>query len=406
MSFQVALIDKSEIVQKMLSHCLHYFSAEVSRFDSLEACQSYFKDKKLEIVFVDWEIKKRDLAVIHSAMETFQPVPVVLLYRNGHVPLDFISSDKIPYKIQKPLEPKAVRDIFMKLVPDIKESAIHSFLRFPKSKGQTMKSSTLDHQKNIKGVKVDSAKDKQPLLKETQSVGILDEIKERTQTFVRQTFTGTLKEKTNTQNPVLQKPASLGNKAEENIQSDKDQVISPSLIQKDTLFSDQKSPTVKTTPPKESEPDFNRSSIQDKDTVPTSIKKIKKEDINIDENTQNDLAPMAIKSSVSKMEYSQLASQMELSEKDIIRVLNKYKDSLEFQDLMEKVLSEYAKTAVKNILQGHKVTDLMKQPLDDFKEGERFKQLVEQQITQYVQKHLPTVIKNTVEKEIQKIIGN
>ena len=33
MALKIALIDKNEIMQKMLSHCLHYFGADVHRFD-------------------------------------------------------------------------------------------------------------------------------------------------------------------------------------------------------------------------------------------------------------------------------------------------------------------------------------------------------------------------------------
>ena len=394
MSTYAALIDRSEIVQKMLSHCLHYLPVEVLRFDSLEASQSHFSDKKSDIVFIDWEIKKGDEAAIYSAIEEMKPVPVVLLYRAGlNIPVDSISSSQIPYKIKKPLDPKIVRDILVKLVPQIREFKIHSFLRFPKSKEEKEKSSTVNGLKNAQNQADLIAKDFQIPVKSSQKSTLSDTAKDKAQSFFKQTFSGilTVKDKTEAQGSR----ASIQNKNVQNSLNQKqdltqqDQKVKTSLFEKGK--SNQKHPPL----------------VQKERTVTGEVQnKLNKENINIDENTKNDFAPMAIKSSISRQEQSPISVNVPWSEKDILRVLNKYRDSLEFQELMEKILSEYAKKTVTNILQEDKVTDLLQQPLKEFKESQRFKEIVEQQIIQYVQKQLPLVIKEIVEQEIKNIIGD
>ena len=134
-----------------------------------------------------------------------------------------------------------------------------------------------------------------------------------------------------------------------------------------------------------------------------SVKTFDKDDINIDEDTQNDLAPMAIKSSVSPTKKPEESS---LTKQDLFHVFNKYKDSLEFQKLMEKVLSEHVQATVAEVLRKDSVKDILQKPLEDFKESDHFKQLVEKEISQYLQKQLPLVIKKIVENEIRKIVGD
>ena len=177
-----------------------------------------------------------------------------------------------------------------------------------------------------------------------------------------------------TQNPLIQKE-----------DRDKSQEAIPFLIEKE-----KKDPPI---------------SLTQQENKPTQIK-MDKENLNIDEDTQNDLAPMAIKSSAPEQRGSETSQIFELSDKDILRVLNKYKDTFEFQKLMEKALSGYAKETVANILQGNKMTDLLQQPLTEFKESKKFQELVERQIIQYVKKQLPLLIKEIVEREIKKIIGD
>ena len=289
---------------------------------------------------------------------------------------------------------------FTSLVPQIKESKIHPFLKFPKGREEKAKSVASDDQKDVQQIQDTSAnlqKDShvQQEAQAHQNVKILDKAKEKTQTFFKNTFSGilTLKEKEGAHDvhSSLRQNPSDGKTQNENTQKSLDQNMA-------TAQNQQKAHSLTK--------DDNIPSIQKETTVKASFKKMDKDNINIDENTQNDLAPMAIKSSVSQRDDSEPPSNIELSEKDILRVLNKYKDTLEFQEIVENVLSEYAKTTVTNILQENKVTDLLKQPLTEFKESQKFKELVEQQIIGYVQKHLPLLIKDIVEQEIKKIIGN
>ena len=231
MSIHIALIDQSEIVQKMLSHCLYYFSAEVLRFDSLKDSQSHFADKKPDIVFVDWEMKRDNEAVIYSTIQDMKPTPVVLTYRLSYKPqIDAIPVNQVPYRVRKPLEPKVVRDILTKLVPQAKESKIHPFLVFPKSKEEKKRekrqTSAAHVQKDIKKHSVTSkvafVRDRQAQTKSPHNFKILDEMKEKTQAFLKYTLPGMVTEKIkpqeksvsskpeeilseDTQNPLIQK---------------------------------------------------------------------------------------------------------------------------------------------------------------------------------------------------------
>ena len=411
MSIHVALIDKSEIVQKMLSHCLHYFSAEIFRFDSLEDSQNHFSDKKPDIVFVDWELKKGNKELIYSAVEQFKTVPVVLLYReSAGDQLAFLSPEKVPYKIKKPLAPKAVRDILSELVPEVRESKIHSFLRFPQSPDEREKASQMKSLSESKG-RINSPrrsfeKTEDSLDKTEQESKFLDKAK-KTQSFLKHTFSGIfpLRDKKEEEQvsldaiepdlPVKKAPPEekMANTGIQNL-----------LTPKPGPSKDQK---VEKPLPETKIPHLSTPVMKKGKTANTIVSGLNKEDINIDENTQNDLAPMAIKSLAAQQPTGPASlSKLELSEKDILRVLDKYKDSLEFQEIMEKVLSEYAQKTVTNILQENQVTDLLRQPLAEFKEGRKFKELVEREISQYVKKHLPLLIKELVEREIKNIIGD
>ncbi len=349
MSLYAALIDKSEITKKMLSHCLYYFAAEIQRFNSFEEGKTHFANKQPDIIFVDWDVKNGDKAVVYSVMEEIKQIPVVLLYRA--VDSAQISSD-ISHKIQKPMDPKRVRDTTTELVSKVKESKVHPFLKFPKVKETTIKETSQTLKKEL------SSQEEAIKAKAHDNQTTLQEENKQTKAL---------------QDKVIQK-LSL------------DETLKTSLSLKERKQEKIDLPLFK-----------------DKGT---STRKIEKENINIDENTQNDLAPMAIKSSDISQTHHFKDQNFKLSEKDILRILNKYKDTLEFQELMEKTLSDYAKKAMTNILQGNKITDLLQQPLNDFKESQTFKELVEKQIIQYVKKQLPLLIKEIVEQKIQQIIGD
>ena len=396
MSFQVALIDKSEIVQKMLSHCLHYFAAKVSRFDDLEKSQSHFLDQKPDVVFVDWEAKGEGQELIYSVIEKMNPVPVILLYRSNQASqIEAIPSHKIPHKLTKPLNPKSVRDLFTSLIPEVKDSGLHKFLKFPKTekekKEQQVSEPPPSSQKTTNASIADL--EKESLLQTATKVKFPTQLQEETQILIKETFSGIIPKDeledeedeledelpAQPQNPLLENPSTATLKKDKDI----------SLVEKGIISAFPKTPSSNT------ELTAERSSL-----------KLNKEDIDIDENTQNDLAPMAIKTSPQASSDFKMGKELVLSERDILRVLNKYKDSLEFQELMEKVLSDYAKQTVTNILEDNKVTDLLQQPMTKWTASKNFKKLVQTQIIQYVEKQLPLAIKEIIQQEIEKIIGD
>ena len=418
MSFSVSLIDRSEIVQKMLSHCLYYFSAEVFRFENWKDSQSHFSEKKPDIVFVDWEIEQENNPVIYNIIEEIKPAPVVLLYRPNHQ-IEALSLKSIPHRLKKPLDPKTARDLFSELIPRVKESKIHPFLKFPT--GSDKKAPVQEKQSFTKF---------EPAVQEITSPEAFSQFnkpKKEEAESSRQTVSPVApKQNFSEERPLKEsglgqkistakKTISFSLKKEKINSSPSDENSLSPTREKDQDGSGTKAkksltPAAKIKPlsaPPSVLNKINKLNWQDKkEREETLEKKMNKERLNIDEDTKNDLAPMAIKSPASEQADSHFDKKIELSEKDIIRVLNKYKDSLEFQELMENVLSEYAEQAVKHILQEDKTANILPPILKEFKESQQFKKLVERQIIGYVKQELPSLIKEIVEKEIKKIIGS
>ena len=152
MSLSVALIDKTEAVETVLAHCLHYFPARIQRFDSLEAFQAQLSKQKPDILFIDWDFSSEDLPKALDFISHVQPLPVVLMQKEAH----FAQAQKNPqianlHRIKKPLYPAEVRKLFLNLSPAAKEASIYNFLRFPsknpeamasKDDGQSLRSAT------------------------------------------------------------------------------------------------------------------------------------------------------------------------------------------------------------------------------------------------------------------------
>ena len=130
-----------------------------------------------------------------------------------------------------------------------------------------------------------------------------------------------------------------------------------------------------------------------------------KEQLNIDENTKNDFAPMAMKSAPDTQDEVLEKKTFIMSEEDILRTLKKYKDSLEFQNLMERVLSEQAEKALSGFLQGLNRADFLKQPLHAFQQSQSFREILKKEVAQYIKAHLPLAVKEVAEREIKKITG-
>ena len=119
MALSVALIDKSQIVEKMLTHSLHYYAVDVLRFDSLEAYKSENFKKKPSAIFIDSSISIPD-----SLSQDF-----VVIMERGAKP----SLQTPPFRINKPLDPVQVREVFQKSCPELKGSKFHEFLEHPES---------------------------------------------------------------------------------------------------------------------------------------------------------------------------------------------------------------------------------------------------------------------------------
>ncbi|MCY4321460.1 MAG: hypothetical protein OXC37_03525 [Bdellovibrionaceae bacterium] len=410
MGLKVALIDKSEIVHKMLSHCLYYYTIEVHRFDDFDSYLKSFHNEKPDLIFIDWEIKKGDQPIIYTAIDQFHAVPFVLLYRKTMEQDISAVSNQVPHKISKPINPKKVRDICVELIPELKNSALTSFLEFPKSaeekneesnKPSSIKSQPvkpIEKQEETKSF-ITNLINKTGLFK-IPSPEEMESAEEQPETFKEASSSLESSEKSSikaSSNLVKQASSSLYSK---NIKPTDTTSVTQNIISN-------KSPLEKNLDSSIAEKDKNpikQVSSQKKTHIMNKPKNFNKENMQIDEDTQNSLAPMTIKNTPSGK--TQSAQSHSLSKQDILQAFNKYKDSLEFQKLVEKNLTEYAQSAVSEILKPDSVKNGLKKPLEDFKQSAQFKQLVEKEISQYIQKQLPLVIKSIVEDQIKKIIGD
>ena len=516
LAIHIALIDKSEVIHKMLLHCLYYYTVQVHRFNSLEEYSAQFKDNQPRLIFIDWELKRADRPLIYTARDQFQFIPLVLLYRQDlKADLLNLPKDKIPYRIKKPLNPKEIRDICVKLIPELKNSTLHSFLKFPKSEEEKKQEEqnkpsppqpkqtqteelqeepAEDKTKSFIGSLIEKTKRFIPAKEEIETVEEFPEkeneaslnpkqpvgqgfqtssgltsvarpqssenqdlsaqstsspkkrpakdlsepvktvdttLTDQTPLTTRKTVDTTLTDQTP---PTTRKTADTAltdqtplttRKTADTAPTDQTPPITrktadtaptdqtPPITRKtaDTALTDQTPPAVRKTSDQNLDylaeqlkeaGSVTKSPSKKSKVIKTKDKIINKENINIDEDTQNDLAPMAIKSS----SLDKKPNRQNLTKQDLLQVFDKYKDSLEFQKLMEKILSEHIQSAVAGILKGDSVKSALQKPLADFKESAQFKKLVEKEISQYMQKQLPLVIKSIVENEIKKIIGD
>jgi len=336
MKIQVGLLDESEIIKKMLSHCLHYFVVNIHSFKTWDECLLYTNNEKLSILFVDWDMLSGKNRLIDLVRENLSSIPAVLMYRQDSS--DEISqkdSEFAPHRLTKPLNPKQVREIFSKLVPQINESSIHSFLRFPKDLSPPADQTS-------------SGQDPKTQTTKTQQVPYEAMTQKTKQIF----STGPQA------NPSLEPAGSL----------------------EASSFSLQSKPS----------------------------KKLDKSEIVLNEDTKNELAPMAIKSSNSKKDLDSIGSKA--AEEHTLEVLKKYRDSLEFTKLMEKTLSDYAKEALCSLLEPEQTKSTLKESMKEFQEGEKFKKQVDQEIKilmeAYLKEELPLKIKSILQEEIKKILSD
>lgn len=394
MSISVILIDKSEIVGKMLSHCLYYFSANVRRIESWNEKKAKIKEIEPDIIFVEWEIKTEGKALAFSVAEEMKPTPVVILYRSSSGPeINSLPSDQFPQRLVKPFDPKILRDTFTKLVPQMKDSKVHPFLKFPKGKAY-------EKEMNLKEENIKIS----PSSQKAETNPLLQSHLNQTKSPVKQTEKTDLSPSPPLLNPSNQtkSPVKQTEKTDSSFPSINSMLQETSTSKPSNTMEKQKNITqqkeeIKTTP------EQHIASLRKK---PPTLDREETKEFNIDETTQNDLAPMAIKSSAPERASASKSENIELNEKDILRILNKYKDTLEFQQLMEKTLKEHALEAVTKILQNDNLKTVLEKPLTDFKESQSFRTIVELEIKKYLKEQLPLTIKTIVEEEIKKIIGD
>ncbi|MCY4512093.1 MAG: hypothetical protein OXB86_00220, partial [Bdellovibrionales bacterium] len=142
-----------------------------------------------------------------------------------------------------------------------------------------------------------------------------------------------------------------------------------------------------------------------------------KEDIDLDEDTANDFAPAALSSKASAD-----VADTEQNREMILKILHEYKDTLEFESLMEKALKNYGDKMVKqivaqdsqNIIQkafaSYKDTPQFKTDMGDFlkeyleKNGDIKKQM-EKTLMSFIQTQLPVLAKELIETEIKKLLN-
>ena len=498
---QVALFDKSPIIKKMLSHCLHYFATDIHSFSTLqefllESQKEETQTKNISAIFVDWEMQQEDQPIFYQLQKQFKDIPLVLLYRSNFLPkVNKLSKEDFPYRIPKPINPKEVRELFIQLIPQAKKSPIHAFLQFPKteidkqpiqkpkdflsSSAQTHPGGNTSSKKSLRGEIIEKTltgikKLIQKPAEETKS--LLDTLVNQTDTATskskddgdtlsKQTKTmiskptpkeiKTLSQKTSivtqkshpnytaikplgTQNladPASKELMSPDPQKSSQIQSSQSQQDSPNPSLQNSpsqpsaspSLASQKFPTqappasdpshlAKAPPVKENLEGQNLSANtanskvdpekEQIGTEQTGTKKMKgpaidKDNLGLNEDTKNDLAPMAIKSSFDTK--SQKGGFQ--SEEQILAFFEKYKDSLQFQKILEKILKAEIKDIIQNLLEGAEVKALLQEPLEAFKASQQFKQRVEKEISAYVQKELPLIIKSCVQEEIKKIIN-
>lgn len=123
MGLEIALIDKSEIIKKMLSHSLHYFGANVHRFETLE---DFPQEAAFDLVFIDWDMKIGERPLALMARAQIQQTPIVILHQNS----DDSQLKQFPH-IKKPIDANLIRELTAQLVPKMNQLKVHKFLKYP-----------------------------------------------------------------------------------------------------------------------------------------------------------------------------------------------------------------------------------------------------------------------------------
>ena len=406
MALNVALIDKSEITKKMISHSLHYYAARVHRFESLEDMQSGFHETQPDIVFIDWDLKKGNRPLAVSAQN--QPAPLIVLHRG----LSSSALEKMENRLKKPIDAKKLREMVVRLVPKTNQLKIHKFLKYPAPSPSTNKAEEakapgwaveealdLPDQEGVPSDLIDPSLKADPSLKSVQSAPGPEEAAE------------------NYELPSLDKSSGY--------QIEKTPGGTAQPADASAKFEMSSAPpgggkAGKSPPPP--------ASIQKTPRQPSSAPPLKeapqpsprifiKEDIDLDEDTANDFAPAAL-SNPSGADVADTEQNREM----ILKVLNEYKDTLEFETLMEKALKNYGDKMVKQIIakdgketiqkafSGYRNDPQFKTDMAVFfteymEQNPDLKKQMEKSLASFIKKDLPALAKEVIEREIKNLLS-
>ena len=398
MALNVALIDKSEITKKMISHCLHYYAAQVHRFESLEDMQSGFHEQQPDIVFIDWDLKKGKQPLAVSAQK--QPAPLIVLHRG----VSSSALEKMENRLKKPIDAKKLREMVVRLVPKTNQLKIHKFLNYPDPLiSHTTNKATkapqwameevldLPDQEGVPSDLIDPSLKADPPLKSVQNVSEPKELAEGYELPALDKTSGYQIEESHSG------PADISAQSAKAPQAGGKTGKPAASLQKTPR------PTAADTTPL-------------KDT-PTSPRIFIKEDIDLDEDTANDFAPAALSNPVGAD-----VADTEQNREMILKVLNEYKDTLEFETLMEKALKNYGDKMVKQIIakdskeiiqkafSGYRNTPQFKTDMADFfteylEQNPALKKQMEKSLASFIKKDLPVLAREVIEREIKNLLN-
>ena len=327
MSLNIALIDKSEVIKKMIAHSLHYYSAEVHRFETLDDFQLKKNHIKPDVLIIDWELKKGDsepLAV--SAKKDISDIPIIAIYRD--------EQDKdvkqFPHTVKKPIDPSLLRKVVSGIVHKAKDSKIHEFLKYPENEKETLKKNSM--------ADVSSVKKKE----ETKKIEL-----------------PTLDLET------IKKDSQSSEKKEE---------------KSEHLFIDRE------------KVDIDELSLGDFGPLPVT-------DEAVEEDSKDDKTPISIKKEGSRATN-----------------FSEYKNSLEFETLVENTLKSFAQDLSKKILEKEHA-EFIKQSFENFKKTEEFEkffssmlmktsfqELFVKELEKFIKQELPKIAKEAVEAQIKTLL--
>lgn len=340
----IILIDESEIVKKTMEHCLSYFFAKIYHFKNLEEYKNDIQKLQADVIFVDWNIKQNKESIAFSVLKFAKLIPVVLIYKsNMQDEVQKISKDQFSHQIIKPFNPNILRDKLIECIPQIKTTHVYPFLDFP----QTMPDKK-NHSKKIQ--------QKDPI---------------KIQTFKKEDLkTDNKSENNNTIGLTLNEKTSLSKISEED--------VNPQEIA-EGIKTDNKS---------ENESRLN-----------------KRQTFKISEITKNDLAPVAMKSFIPIKEIDNKDSSQILDNKKIIKVLNTYKDSLEFQKVIEQTILEYVSKNPHINKKESKIQDAVKKETDTYFKQVNMQDVVKKEIKKHLDRHISNIMKTIIEDKIKEIIN-